>query len=80
VTAGFSTFTNDNVSIFKPTPTIVNTELSAEVDIDAFIYELSNNTVTDSIKFTNGQDFRICVKPIVNDMTPTFILLVDLNQ
>jgi surface protein len=66
--ADFSTFDDTAVQIFKRSNTIFNTEASAAIDVVAYICDDSNAIVTPSSdigdgKFTDGQDFRICVKP-----------------
>jgi hypothetical protein len=71
---------NTKFSIFKRTPTIINTEVSADVDAEAYLCDLNNVRVTDTIKFTDGRDFRICVKQAVDDtFVYSVIMLVDLN-
>jgi hypothetical protein len=69
LTADFSTFDNTGVGIiYKNSPTILEIDVLAEVTVEAYLCGLDNVLVSDNtVKFTLGQDFRICVKPVVDD-------------
>jgi hypothetical protein len=75
LTADFSTFSSTDVTIFKRNPTEINTEVSASIEVDAYVCDSENQSVA-SVKFTDGQDFRICVAP-KNEDTAAFTYAIE---
>lgn len=75
LTAAFSTFSSTDVTIFKRNPTDINTEVSASIEVDAYVCDSENQSVA-SVKFTDGQDFRICVAP-KNEDTAVFTYAIE---
>jgi hypothetical protein len=81
LTADFSTFTDAQVSIFKRDDTALDTVASVAIDVLAYHCDDANAVLTASttngdgttIQFAAGQDFRICVKQIVDPLITTIV-------
>jgi hypothetical protein len=73
LTANFESFSGTSVQIYSNQATDLETDVTATVDVEAYLCDSDNKKDTDKVKFTDGQDFRICVKPANDDIYKYYV-------